>query len=65
LEAKAIEAEQSTHDRYKTIVEHFTGFLGEAKSKRDLSTLQASDIARFRDRIWQRFDVGCGECRIS
>jgi integrase len=49
LEAKAIEAEQSTHDRYKTIMEHFSEFLGEAKSKRDLSTLQASDIARFRD----------------
>src|SRR5438034_10542917 len=30
-------------------MERFTGFLGEAKSKRDLYTLQASDIARFRD----------------
>src|SRR5947208_4800893 len=50
LEAKAIEAEPSTHIRYKTIMEHFTEFLGEAKSKRDLSTLQASDITRFRDR---------------
>jgi integrase len=49
LEAKAIEAEQSTHDRYKRIVERFVEFLG-AKSKRDLSTLQASDITRFRDR---------------
>ena len=48
LEAKAIEAEQSTHDRYKRIVERFIEFLG-AKAKRDLSTLQASDIARFRD----------------
>jgi integrase len=48
LEAKAIEAEQSTHDRYRRIVERFVEFLG-AKSKRDLSTLQASDIARFRD----------------
>jgi integrase len=48
LEAKAIEAEQSTHDRYKRIVERFVEFLG-VKSKRDLSTLQASDIARFRD----------------
>src|SRR5205814_7668080 len=36
--------------RYKRVVERFIGFLGEAKSKRDLSTLQASDIARFRDR---------------
>ena len=48
--AKAIEAEESTHARYNRVVERFTGFLGEAKSKRDLSTLQASDIARFRDR---------------
>ena len=49
LEAKSIEAEPSTHIRYKTIVERFVEFLG-AKSKRDLSTLHASDIARFRDR---------------
>ena len=49
LEAKAIEAEQSTHDRYRRIVERFVEFLG-GKSKRDLSTLQATDIARFRDR---------------
>ena len=50
LEAKAIEAEETTHARYKRVIERFTGFLGEAKSKRDLSTLQASDVARFRDR---------------
>src|SRR5204863_3123163 len=48
-EAKAIETEESTHARYKRVMERFTGVLGEAKSKRDLSTLQASDIARFRD----------------
>jgi hypothetical protein len=50
MEAKAIETEESTHARYKRVIERFTGFLGEAKSKRDLSTLQASDVARFRDR---------------
>jgi integrase len=50
LQAKAIEAGESTHARYRRVVELFTDFLGEAKSKRDLSTLQASDIARFRDR---------------
>jgi integrase len=49
-EAKAIETEESTHARYKRVIERFTGFLSEAKSKRDLSTLQASDVARFRDR---------------
>jgi integrase len=47
LEAKAIEAGQSTHDRYKGIIERFIEFLG-AKAGRDLSTLQANDIARFR-----------------
>jgi integrase len=49
LQAKAIEAGERTHERYKCIVERFSEFLGPAKSKRDLSTLQASDIARFRD----------------
>jgi integrase len=49
LQAKAIETEESTHARYQRIVDRLTGFLGEAKSKRDLSTLQANDIARFRD----------------
>jgi integrase len=49
-EAKAIETEETTRLRYNRVIERFIGFLGEAKSKRDLSTLQASDIARFRDR---------------
>jgi len=49
-EAKAIETEETTHLRYKRVIERFIGFLGEAKSKRDLATLQAGDIARFRDR---------------
>lgn len=50
LGAKAIEAEESTHARYKRVIERFTEFLGQAKSRRDLSTLQTSDVARFRDR---------------
>jgi integrase len=49
LQAKAIEAEESTHARYARIVERFVDCIG-AKANRDLSTLQASDIARFRDR---------------
>jgi integrase len=48
-EAKAIETEQSTHARYKRVLERFTGFLGDAKAKRDLATLRESDVARFRD----------------
>jgi integrase len=49
LQAKAIEAEQSTHARYARIVERFVDCIG-AKANRDLSTLQAADITRFRDR---------------
>ena len=49
LQAKEIEAERSTHDRYARIVERFIECIG-AKAKRDLSTLQTSDVARFRDR---------------
>jgi integrase len=49
LQAESIEAEESTHARYARIVERFIEFLG-AKAGRDLSTLQAVDITRFRDR---------------
>src|SRR5215510_10981936 len=49
LETKSIETEQSTHERYKGIVQRFVESIG-TKANRDLSTLHASDIARFRDR---------------
>jgi integrase len=49
LEAKAIEAEESTHARYARIVERFIDCVG-AKANRDVSTLQTNDIMRFRDR---------------
>jgi len=49
LEAKEIETEESTHKRYAGIITRFLDFLGDMKSKRDLETLQTSDIGRFRD----------------
>src|SRR4029453_18491221 len=49
LAAKQIEAEASTHLRYKRVIDRFLDLLG-AKAKRDLSALQATDIMRFRDR---------------
>jgi integrase len=49
LKSKEKEIEESTHDRYKVIVTRFIRFLDDTKSARDLSTLQASDITRFRD----------------
>jgi integrase len=48
LETKAIETEEGTHVRYKGILDRFLEFVG-AKADRDLSTLQASDIERFRN----------------
>ena len=47
-ETKSIETEPSTHARYVRITERFTDFLG-SKADRDLSTLQAADVSRFRD----------------
>src|SRR5262245_41924648 len=49
LETKSIEAEQSTHERYKRIIERFLESIG-TKANRDVSTLQTHDVARFRDR---------------
>ena len=49
LETKSIEAEQSTHERYKRIVQRCLECIGK-KANRDLSTLHANDLARFRDR---------------
>src|SRR4029453_6208062 len=43
-----IETGGSTHERYKRIIERFIDHVG-AKANRDLSTLTANDIARFRN----------------
>jgi integrase len=50
LEAKAIEAEQTTHARYKRVLERFTAFLGSSRSSCNLAILQSDDITQFRDR---------------
>jgi integrase len=49
LQAKSIEAEESTHARYARIIDRFIESIG-VKANRDLSTLQAVDVTRFRDR---------------
>jgi integrase len=48
LDAKKIETESSTHDRYARIVERFLAVLGKAGGK-DLAALRATEIADFRD----------------
>src|SRR5260370_40786552 len=49
LKAKGIEASEGTHLRYKRVIERFLSFLGK-KANRDLSSLSAADVLRFRDR---------------
>jgi integrase len=46
--ARAVEVSEATHARYERVLERFTAFLGD-KAKRDIATLTASDVARFRD----------------
>jgi len=49
LEAKKVEAEESTRARYAPIIEHFLEFLG-AEADRDIAILHVSHVKRFRDR---------------
>jgi integrase len=65
LEGKKIEVEESTYDRYKHVVERFTDFLGDAQSKRDLLTLQSSDLARFRNRESKELAVATANLNLS
>jgi len=65
LESKRIEAGESTHARYKRIVERFTDFLGDAQSKRDLEMLQRSDIAAFRDAQAKELSVATANLSVK
>ncbi|HJY53619.1 MAG TPA: site-specific integrase [Candidatus Udaeobacter sp.] len=49
LQTKSIEASEGTHVRYRGLIERFIAWLREAKAKRDVSMLQASEIGAFRD----------------
>jgi integrase len=49
LRAKTVETTESTVNSYRTALRRFIDFLGPSKAKRDLATLQASDVAQFRD----------------
>jgi integrase len=65
LEAKKVEVEKSSYDRYAGIIERFTRFLGDAKINRDLLTLQASDVALFRDGEAKELAVATANLNVS
>jgi integrase len=48
LDAKLIEAEPSTVQRYTYAVDQFLAFLG-TKAERDIASVRSADVARFRD----------------
>jgi hypothetical protein len=66
LKSKAIKLgdESSTHERYKRIVERFIEGIG-TKADRDLSMLQPSDIAHFRDREARERTVATANPRVK
>lgn len=57
LKRKEIEARQTTHEKYSSVVSQFKDFLG-GKIKRDISNITAADITRFRDALAKRVTPG-------
>jgi len=51
LQAKSVEIAESSLARYRQLIQSFIDFLGDTKASRDLASLHASDVARFRDAI--------------
>ncbi len=56
LESKAVETEDRTHERYATCLRRFVEFMGD-KADRDLATISADDVLRFRDDTAKRLSV--------
>lgn len=50
LEIKSLEAEPRTHERYKTSIRRFVGFLGR-KADDNLDALKVNDVLKFRDMV--------------
>ncbi len=57
LKRKELEAGEKTHAKYVSVISQFRGRLG-AKAKRDISSITAADITRFRDDLAKRVTVG-------
>jgi integrase len=67
LNSKAGTIRKSTQERYKNIIEQFIAFLDDddAKSERRLVTLQADDIARFRDHQAKELSIGTANLSLN
>ncbi|MGA2541696.1 MAG: tyrosine-type recombinase/integrase [Verrucomicrobiota bacterium] len=57
LKRKEIEARQTTHVKYVSVVSQFTEFLG-SKAERDISNITAAEITGFRDSLAKRVTPG-------
>ena len=57
LVRKELEADPNTHEKYSNVVDKFRAALG-AKAKRDITSVTAADIMKFRDELAQRLSPG-------
>lgn len=57
LKRKELEAGEKTHAKYSSVVSQFKEFLGN-KVKRDVSSITAADLTRFRDDLAKRVTPG-------
>lgn len=64
LESKGLEAEGTTHQRYRTAIAHFLEHLGEVAHK-DLSTLRVEDVMGFRNALGKRLSVGSANLELK
>jgi integrase len=65
LETKEIEVDASSHVRYKRIIQRFLDFIGKEKSRRDVTALQADDIAKFRNREAKALSRGTAKLSVK
>lgn len=64
LESKKIENAPTTFERYEGIVQRFFDFLG-AKVDKDIATLEAKDVLRFRDQLAQELSTASANLAVK
>ncbi|MBI4028691.1 MAG: site-specific integrase [Verrucomicrobia bacterium] len=64
LDAKQIEIEPSSHQRYVGVIERFLKFLG-TKADRDASTVTAAEITRFRDAQARELSISSAQLALK
>ena len=64
LKRKELEAGESTHRKYVSVIDRFKRHLGQ-KVKRDITTIKASDITAFRDSLMDTVSAGTANVALK